>query len=336
MVSARCFVERSHTVNNATFVEHLARQYDPQLPVDRLVIEMNRLFHRFEAGIYDTKHREIYERLPAIWQEMSEKVIEYFGATPLRILDFGCGTGFATRQLLQNIPASSIAALTCYDPSPEMLEQCRAKIAALYPAAVFCSSLQEAASSQEPYTLLLTNSVLHHLPDIPSTMEKLLPLLASHAMWLAGHEPSLRFYKNSECLANLEAYLRQKRKSPRHYARVLKRFTGRKSDLYTEIAREAVRAGLFRRQPSELVVDRIVDFHVAHSTGEISVGRGFDFAVLQQDFQDFWKLAWVKTYAFMGAIYEGELKGRWAASCRELARRFPLDGANFCTVWQRI
>jgi hypothetical protein len=49
-----------------------------------------------------------------------------------------------------------------------------------------------------------------------------------------------------------------------------------------------------------------------------------------------WKLIWLKTYGFMGPFYEGELKGRWARSCQELARRFPNDGANFCVIWQRI
>ncbi len=38
----------------------------------------------------------------------------------------------------------------------------------------------------------------------------------------------------------------------------------------------------------------------------------------------------------MGPFYEGELKGRWARSCQELARYFPNDGANFCMIWQRV
>lgn len=322
-------------MNNVTFVESLAQEYDPQLPIDQLVVEMNRIFHRFEADIYDNKHPEISEQLPSIWKEMSKKVTEYFGSKALRILDFGCGTGFEAQQLLQSIPVSSVAALTCYDPSAEMLERCCTKIAPLYHKAVFCSSLEEVLASNEPHTLLLTNSVLHHLPDVASTIGNLLPFLSPDAMWLAGHEPSLHFYKNGECVANLEAYLKERRTSSL-YSRLIKRIFYRKSNLYIKIAQEVVRAGLFKRQPSALVIDRIVDFHVAHSIKEISIGRGFDFSVLQQDFQDSWKLAWIKTYAFMGPFYEGDLKGRWAASCQELARRFPQDGANFCMIWQRI
>lgn len=323
-------------MNNIKFVENLIQQFDPQLPVDQLVIEMNRIFHSFEADIYDTKHPEIAEQLPSIWKEMSEKVTEYFGSKVLRILDFGCGTGFEAQQLLQNIPVNRIAALTCYDPSPEMLEKCRMKIAPLYPDALYCSSLEDVLNSNRSDTILLTNSVLHHLPNVTATIWKLLPLLDSNAMWLAGHEPSLRFYNNTECVANLEAYLRGRRRSPGNFSRLLKRVTRRNRNLYTKIAKEVVHMGLFKRQPSPIVIDRIVDFHVAHSTEEIGIGRGFDFSILQRDFQDFWKLIWLKTYGFMGPFYEGELKGDWAASCQDLARRFPHDGANFCTIWQRV
>lgn len=325
-------------MNNEDFIEDLVQQYCPQVPVDQLVIEMNKIFHSFEANVYDTKHQEILEQLPSVWEEMSKKITEYFGSNILRILDFGCGTGFEAQQLLQNIPISSIAALTCYDPSPEMLEKCRMKITPLFPNAIFCLSLEEALTSDAPYTLLVTNSVLHHLPDVTSTIRNLLPLLDSNAMWLAGHESSLRFYKNMECVTNLEAYQkeRERRWSLANYSQLPKRIIRRKSNIYAKTAREVVRAGLFKRQPPAFVIDRVVDFHVVHSTEEISIGRGFDYSAMQQDFQASWKLTWLKTYGFMGPFYERELKGRWADSCQELARRFPNDGANFCTIWQRV
>src|SRR5947209_7230537 len=322
-------------MNDAKLMENLVEQYCPQLPINQLVTEVNKIFHSFDAKIYDTEHLEIHEQLPPIWKEMSKKVAESFGSKPLHILDFGCGTGFEAQQLLQNISVSSIAALTCYDPSPEMLEKCRKKIIPLFPDAGFCSSLEEALFPNTPYTLLTSNSVLHHLPDVTSTIRNLLPSLDAHVMWLAGHEPSLRFYKNSECMTNLEAYLQEKRGSPGNYSRLLN-FIRRKSDPYVKTAWKAVRAGLFQRRPPTHIIGRLVDFHVAHSTEEISAGRGFDFSTLQQGFQAFWKLIWLKTYSFMGPFYEGRLNDCWAQSCRELAQRFPNDGANFCTIWQRV
>src|SRR5205823_5403176 len=151
---------------------------------------------------------------------------------------FGCGTGFEARQLLQNIPVSDIAALTCYDPCPEMLEKCRAKITPLFPDTMFCSSLEEALTPNAPYTLLVTNSVLHHLPDVTLTISNLLPLLDPDAMWLAGHEPSLRFYKNIECVKNLEAYLQERRWSLSNFSRLLQLIIRKRSNPYAKTARE--------------------------------------------------------------------------------------------------
>ncbi len=324
-------------MSNGNYIETLVEEYQPQLPVDQLVPEINRIYHSFEANIYDRHHPEIYEQLPLIWKEMSEKISSSPQSKSLRILDFGCGTGFEAQQLLQNLSATSIAGLTCYDPSPEMLEVCRAKISPLFPDALFCSSLEEAVvSSNAPYTVLLTNSVLHHLPDATATINSLLPLLDARALWLAGHEPSLRFYKNSACVKNLEAYLTRNRWSPSGYTRILKQIIQREREPYKKTAQEAVRMGLFKRKPSVRIIDRLVDFQVAHSTQEISRGRGFDFSVMEQNLQASWKLIWLKTYSFMGPFYEGELKGYWARSCEDLAARFPNDGANFCMVWQRV
>ena len=322
-------------MNNAQFMENLVEQYCPQLPIEQLVIEINNMFHSFDAEIYDTEHLEISEQLPPIWREMSIKVTERLESKALHILDFGCGTGFEAQQLLRNIPANSIAALTCYDPSPEMLERCREKVRPLFSDTRFCSSLEEALTPNAPYTLLISNSVLHHLPDVTSTIRKLLPSLATHAMWLAGHEPSLRFHKNRECVANLEAFLQERRRSPGIHARLLN-YIRRKSDPYAKTARKAAHTGLFQQRPPTDIIGRLVDFHVAHSTEEVSAGRGFDFSTLEQDFQASWKLTWLKTYGFMGPFYEGRLPDRWARSCQELARRFPKDGANFCTIWQRV
>jgi len=53
-------------MNSIKPIEDLVKPYSPRLPIDQLVIEVNKLYHRFEADIYDTKHIEIYEQLPSI------------------------------------------------------------------------------------------------------------------------------------------------------------------------------------------------------------------------------------------------------------------------------
>ncbi len=326
-------------MNTHSYMTSLLEPYQPQLPISELVVEVNRLYHAFEAHDYDRNHPEVHKQLPPLWQEMIENALEQYESPVWRILNFGCGTGFEAEQLVRNLPQGTIAQLTCYDPSAEMLERCRVRIAPLFPKAFFYSDLKALQASSEPYNLLATNSLLHHLPAPITTINSLLPLLAPEAIWLSGHEPSSRFYKNVECMRMYDAFLQERKwrkfLSPENYLRRLKQSFGLESNPGKQAAKEAFRTGLFQKRPSAFAIGMLVDFHVAHSLEEAAWGRGLDFESMQRDFAGLWNLIWVKTYSFMGPFYEGNLPDKWVRSCREVACKFPKDGANFSTVWRR-
>jgi SAM-dependent methyltransferase len=323
------------------FAARLLEQYgvESQLPSRDLVIELNNIYHVFEAQDYEARHPEIYKHLPGLWREMIGIAVQQCGPRELRILDFGCGTGFEAEQIIRGLPKGTIAQLTCYDPSAEMLERCHARISPLFPDTVFVSDCEQLQVSGEPYNLLATNSLLHHLFDPLGTITGLLPLLALDAVWLEGHEPSNRFYKNNECVRNLEEFLR-KRKWRRYlhignYLNRVKRIFGLTGDPVRQTAKEAFRKGLFEQEPPVEVINRLVDFHIPRSTEEASSGRGFDFKVMQQDLRSSWELVWVKTYGKMTPRYEKYYSKKWAQSFRNLASKFPEDGAWFSSVWRR-
>jgi SAM-dependent methyltransferase len=327
-------------MTNAESIASLIEPFGPQLPADQTVVELNRLYHAFEAQNYDERHREIYEQLPPLWNEMAKQALQQHPSTEWHILNFGCGTGFEAEQLLSYFPQGSVARLTCYDPSLEMIERCRSRVSSLFPRASYYADPNGFSIENECYNLLATNSLLHHLPGPVATIQGLLPLLSADAMWLAGHEPSGRFYRNPKCVGTLEAFLYERRWrkyfSPRVYLRRFRQILGLESDPAREAAREAFHQGLFNKRPSVHLVSRLVDLHVAHSAEEAALGRGFDPENLQQGFAGTWELLWMKSYSFMGTFYEGNLPRKWRHISHELSRRFPQDGANFCTVWKRI
>jgi hypothetical protein len=110
---------------------------------------------------------------------------------------------------------------------------------------------------------------------------------------------------------------------------------GRAPSVKKRTARAALERGLFGRLPSPTMIDRLVDFHVAHSADEAKLGRGFDYAQMQRDFAPAWQPRWFRSYSFMGTQYEATLPVAWQQTCRDLAEKYPQDGANFCAVWQR-
>jgi SAM-dependent methyltransferase len=318
-------------MTNTDFITTVLAPYQPQLPMEELVLEVNRLYHAVEAQDYDDRHPEVHEQLPPIWKEMIDRAVKTTQIKEWRILDFGCGTGFEAEQLIRHLPQGSIAQL--------MLACCRARITPLFADALFVADLSSQPGQQQPYNLLATNSLLHHLPNPLNTINHLLPQLSKNVLWLAGHEPSSRFYKNAECSRLYKDFLQQRRwsrfLSVENYLAKIRQLVGLASNPSEKAAKAAFHKGLFKQQPSSFVVDRLVDFHVAHSLEEASQGRGFDFKILQQEFADSWQLEWVKTYSFMGSFYEQDLSSRWSDASREMSQRFGDDGANFCTVWRR-
>ncbi len=312
----------------------MLQEFKPQLPLPSLVEQLNRIYHAHEARGYDRMHPEIYAALPATWTQMLSHLPR---RRAWRVLDFGCGTGFEASQTLPALDRS-LEYLACYDPSPEMLGLCRKRLGG-YSQVVFLSDFSEIAA-KGPYDLLLTNSLLHHLPSVDSTLAALIPCLSSDAFWLAGHEPSARFYRNPQCCRLLEQYSRQRRwlkyLEPKAYAAKLRRMMGLDPDPVKATTVSAFEQGLFKKMPSETLVSRLVDFNVPHGEDEAREGRGFDYEGLQALWKGQWSLELVKTYSFLGFVKEVSASTRWQREAHQLAVQFPRDGANFCCVWKRI
>lgn len=316
----------------------LLEPYSPQVPTDQLIVALNRWYHEHEVKTYDHEHEEIRHQLPPLWEAMVATAVSRHTQQPWRILNFGCGTGFEASLLLELLAPESIDELWCYDLSPEMLEICKATIGPKFPKAHFVNSLDELPSDGS-FNLFATNSVLHHLPSPAETLESMLPHLSDTAIWLAGHEPSSRYYKNPICCETYRRFLQTHRRrrwlSPSAYLNFALRKTGLRETPAQAAAISAVNAGMLERRPSLRVVSRLVDLHVAHSSEEAEAGRGFDIDEMTNHFSDNWELCSYKAYSFMGSFYEGGLSRNWQNECRRLAEQYPKDGANFCSVWQR-
>jgi 2-polyprenyl-3-methyl-5-hydroxy-6-metoxy-1,4-benzoquinol methylase len=315
------------------YIAELLRPYQPQVPLPVLVEQVNKIYHSIEAHDYDRLHPELLSALPGCWHEMLSRLPE---KKDWRILDFGCGTGFEASLVLAQL-GDRVQSLTCYDLSPEMLGLCKSRLGNR-PQVLFTSTAAEIAA-HGLYDILLTNSLLHHLPDVNSTIQTLLGSLAPDAFWLAGHEPSARFYSNPQCVSLLKRYMRHQRwarfADPRSYFRKLKQLVQIEPDPLHATSVAAHEQGLFAKLPSRVAIDRVVDFSVPHSTEEAAAGRGFDVVELKNTWKADWSLDWTKTYSFMGPVKEVSVSARWQRPAQQLARLFPDDGANVCCMWKR-
>jgi len=317
------------------YLETLAAPFQPQRPMDELVVEMNRLFFDTNARLFEGKHPEIFVQMPPIWKRMLDRVLAHAQA-PWSILDFGCGVGFCGDMALDNIPHDEIARLTSIDFAPKILEVCQERLSRRFTRGDYHLDLSTVTGGD--YNLLLTNAVLHHLYDMDLHLRELESRLAPGAWWVLGHEPSARFYRNRECLRVLELERQANRWNrfvrPSKYARRLNWLTY--GDMNKRAAKRCVELGLFAKAPSHVVIDRIVDCGVANSVDEANVGRGYDFEEMQERLKGRWSLEAVETYSFMGIHYEGDLTPYWRRQAERLRADHPKDGANFTALWRYI
>ena len=321
-----------------TFLKKL-QKWGPQLPLDELIVQVNTIYHSFEATTYDQRHPEVHQQLPPIWKDMLTHASKLVESGKLHILDYGCGTGFEAEQLLENIPHNRIGSLVCFDSSPEMLSICQHKIQKLFAPTLFFDNLKEIPDSFK-YNVLLTNSLLHHLPNPLESIASIDDFLDEGCVWCAGHEPSKRFYKNNSCIELLAEYNRvrllRKCFNPLEVFRKISQRILREEGVCEQTAQESFRKNLFAHRPPSQIIGLLVDYHVAHSATEAHEGRGFCAKEMSQKLEGKWRLSWWKTYSFMGPFNEIGLNKKWENKVASIAKEYPYDGANFCGVWKRF
>ena len=326
-------------MDSTQYIADLLTPYSPQVPIEELVVQLNRFYHAREAAEYDNQHPEIHDELVPVWQYMLEAGLPEIKGRPLRVLDFGCGTGFEANILIEAGCVSRVGELVCYDLSPEMLDVCRQSLENSPIPVKYTADRDELFNQSEPFDVLITNALLHHLTDPLVTINELLPILTDDAIWIAGHEPSSRFYKNEQCWNTLDEYQHsrkyQKYVTPSKYVGALKRIIDPDSDPAEGTAREALRLGLVKKKLTREIIDRAVDCQVPHSPEEAYCGRGLDFVEMEKELAGKWDLVWKKSYNFMGPYLLRDLPDKWRLLGRQLQECHPDDGASFCSLWVR-
>jgi ubiquinone/menaquinone biosynthesis C-methylase UbiE len=150
--------------------------------------------HRFEAPYYEMLHPEVYSR-----QEQKritaklEAIDQQIAGNQKNALDVGAGTGNLTGKLLKmgyNVTATDI--------SSEMCVILKKKFELYLPEklTVINSPIENLSFGQGKFDLITFYSVLHHLPDYPSTLRVVCGFLKKGGVMYIDHEASPSYWKS--------------------------------------------------------------------------------------------------------------------------------------------
>jgi SAM-dependent methyltransferase len=320
--------------------QQILKSLEPCIPFDKFIELANSIFHKYEAKYYDQIHGEIYRELPVIWEVMLSSTRELINKHPLRILDFGCGTGFEAGKILDFFGPDKIEYLFCFDISEQMLEYCRKNLDTEGLTIVFSSKKEvlSKAAREKPFDMIVTNSLLHHLPDWEGQVQKFRDMLDDFGLWINGHEPSARFYKNRDCLATFNAYLNYLQRSKYFrisaYLRKLKDIFGFSPGMYRQAADEINRLGVIKNKITPQWVGLLVDYHVPLDERDAYSSK-LDPILMRQNFAPFFELKYLFTYSYMGYFFDMGIEKKWQKESARLRALYKNDGAYFCAVWKK-
>lgn len=296
---------------------------------------VNLVFHDFEAEIYDSAHRDMWESLPRQLALLVSDCVAFSSRRDeLRLLDIGCGTGLASDCILKSSLGPKIASIDLLDTSAVMLKR------ALHRAESWGGRVTsphqgtvETLSAESQYDVIVTCSVLHHIPDVASFLHQVRQLQAPGGLFIHLQDPNGDYMKDPGLQRRIA---RRSRKLLPHWAlrltprrilgRLHREITGKQGkDYLSETNLELMKRGIVQSPLSVAEIFTITDIHVQD-------GAGISIQQIKASMPDY-DLISQRAYGFFGEL-PSELTPKLKAMEEQLSATRALNGAYVGAAWR--
>ena len=310
------------------------------LSTERFIGKVSNIYHKYESSFYDKHQQSLLDSIPYWAKAFSLINKNFFGKESIKVLDFGCGTGFATLQLINSELIDKVSEITCYDLSDEMLGQCKNKIdkTPLTSSMMYISKPDEILTKLKAnkYDLVMTNSLLHHIPNPKNLVKLLMNSLNAKGYYICGHEPNKSFYFNEKLVLQTKQF--------RFYKRIYKRLNfqyifqkvglKRSVDIIEATNTDLINEGIINKPiPAEYLI-KLIDIHVpiGFSKNQCWGELGFSHELFKDDSTDKQiSIPCYFTYSHIKDPLTNEFK-YWKDKKLKLSSKYPDDGADFLAV----
>jgi 2-polyprenyl-3-methyl-5-hydroxy-6-metoxy-1,4-benzoquinol methylase len=305
------------------------------MPAEDFVRVTSNIYHAHEAANYDSSHISI-DRTRNLWSDVLASLNTTFKKEQqLSVLDFGCGTGFAAEQLITSPLGTKIENVSCYDLSPDMIAQCKAKFSddARFTYYADASGLNNMLQVEKLFDIVVCNSLLHHILEPDALFELIDGLLKPGGYFIMGHEPNKAFYHNT-VLQHISYIFRFFKKVRMKLVPTAKPATSKNIAVLTH--RDLVTQGIVPKSFPAQIIPKFVDIHVPMSNykeqpwGEM----GFDLKYINQYLGGRYSIIRQKSYNHIKdqGVYAS---ATWSSIAEKLAKIYPSDGADSIFVFKK-
>jgi 2-polyprenyl-3-methyl-5-hydroxy-6-metoxy-1,4-benzoquinol methylase len=297
---------------------------------------VNVTFHGFESEIYDELHRDMWESLPREIALLAADCLGSGAPERIQMLDIGCGTGLATDLLLRSPLGPQIAEVDLLDTSAAMLARAEQRRKQWGKPGETMEGLVEGLAGRKRYNLVVTCSVLHHVPDLESFLGAVKALQSGGpdgSLFVHLQDPNGDFLDDPERKERAGQIFASKlpewaaRLAPRRvWGRLKREIKGEQGqDYISKTNRELVKAGVISTPLSTAEIFTITDIHV-HDGGGVSIER-------MKTWLSEYQLVSRHSYAFFGVL-ASNLPLHLRAAEEQLARNGALNGEYIAAAWR--
>jgi ubiquinone/menaquinone biosynthesis C-methylase UbiE len=302
---------------------------------------VNVVFHDVEAASYDKVHREMWESLQIVFNQLADDVVQNIPEDKhLTLVDVGCGTGLATEFLLRSVLGSRINNLMMVDTSNEMLGKCRTR-STNWPIKPGFIRGQLETVPDNAADMLVASSLLHHLTDLIGFCRHVERVLRPGGFFVHIQDPLRGSESSKEYLrrrASYEAWLAAQRRSVSNFTTRCWRWLyrklsgGAKRGYIYEVNKRLIAKGVIRVPLTPKEIWSITDLR--EKDLPISAVDGISPEELMSALPDFRKVG-VYTYSFFGTM-SSHLPPHFAQEENRFFAERSLEGTRLAGVWQRI
>jgi len=294
---------------------------------------VNVAFHQNESEVYDEIHRDMWNSLPREFALMAADCAAagFPSAEQIKMLDIGCGTGLASDSILKSVLGPRIREITLLDTSSSMLKRAQQRAANWGVAVTAHEGLLDTLPLNK-YDLIVTCSVLHHVPDVPAFLDQVRDRQAAGGVFIHLQDP------NGEMLSSPVLQERTKQvasrlpewaarlKPSRILGRLYRELTGKQGqDYISKTNRDLLSRKVLTTPLSVPELFSITDIHVMD-------GQGVSIARMRQ-WMPSHELVSERSYGYFGQL-ASELPPRWRQEENALSTRRDPAGMFIAGAWK--
>jgi len=298
---------------------------------------VNVTFHDFESEVYDEEHRDMWQSLPQQIDLLAGDCLPYWqgDSRKLDVLDIGSGTGLASDAVLRSKIGSRIRSIDLLDSSPSMLRRVAERARGWSIPTTSHLGYLDSLPVGRRYGLIITSSVLHHVPDLAAFLRSVRSVQADGGVFLHIQDPNGDFLDDPELRQRMAENSRRilpesvRRFSPRRVATaVIRRMKGQQGVGYIwKTNRTLIEKGIIT---SPLTVHELYSITDIHAT--LGDQKGICISEMRSWLPDY-NCIGQRSYGFFGELWASLSRTRKKEEERLIAAH-ALNGFHVGAAWK--